>query len=465
MTGGLGSALGLIGAFFPPDLSLSYLGAALVPVVQTIAMAAGGMLIACLVGVPLAMVIGARLPGSGILYGALSAVRAVPDLTLAILCVIVVGLGPAAGMSALAVFYTAMVGKVFADLFRAADWRPLEALRATGASGLSVALFGLFPLTLNDLISMGCYSFECAVRAAVIVGAVGGGGLGTELVGTLNAFDYHRATTLIIILVLIVTALDSLSWWLRRNPRVILLFVPLGAAALWTYRPEMVALRHAASAIGAMFPPALPQGAINRLPRLFIETVFIAVAGTALAAALAIPLALASARNMVPVPVASAVRALLETLRAVPEVIWGLILVTLIGVGPIAGVFALGIHSAGVLGKLYAESCENVRLAPVQAIESTGAGRLAVAFFGIVPLASGAMAVHTLFRLEWNLRAATVVGMIGAGGIGQALYNAQQLFFYDQMMAYVLITWAMVMLSDALSARTRRHFGWAHVIG
>jgi phosphonate transport system permease protein len=74
------------------------------------------------------------------------------------------------------------------------------------------------------------------------------------------------------------------------------------------------------------------------------------------------------------------------------------------------------------------------------------------------------MAIHTLFRMEWNLRAATVLGMIGAGGIGQALYNAQQLFFYDQMMAYVLITWAIVMLSDALSDWTRHRLGWTLVM-
>lgn len=88
---------------------------------------------------------------------------------------------------------------------------------------------------------------------------------------------------------------------------------------------------------------------------------------------MAVPLALIAARNLVPVPVAVATRGLLETLRAVPGVIWGLVLVTVIGVGPDAGAFALGLHSAGVLGKLYAECCENVRRAPVNALEATGA--------------------------------------------------------------------------------------------
>jgi phosphonate transport system permease protein len=284
------------------------------------------------------------------------------------------------------------------------------------------------------------------------------------LIGTIAGFDYRRASTLIIVLVILVSALDSMSWLLRRHPRSILLLVPFCLAALWTWWPGAVTLRHAVTTIGGMFPPALPLSAIRELPRLLWETLYIAVAGTLLGATLAIPLAVLAARNLVPTPIAAAVRGVFETLRAVPEVIWGLVLVTIIGVGPNAGVVALGLHSTGVLGKLYAECCENVRRAPVQALEATGASRLAVACYAILPLASGPMAIHTLFRLEWNLRAATVVGMIGAGGIGQALYDAQQLFFYKQMMAYVFITWAIVMLSDAVSGWTRRRLRWAAVM-
>jgi phosphonate transport system permease protein len=456
--------LSLVANFFPPDLSTSYLAALFVPLLQTVGMAAGAMVVACGVGLPLAMLIGAQIRGARIIYAGLAAVRAIPDLTLAILCVVVVGIGPAAGMLALAIFYAAMIGKVFADLFLAADWRPIEALRSTGATRLMVAFYGLLPITISNLVSMGCYSFECAVRAAVIVGAVGGGGLGAELVGTIAAFDYQRATTLILLLILLVSALDSLSWVLRRHPHVILALLPFGLAALWTWRPETVTLHHAVETIGGMFPPSLPLSAIRQLPRLLLETVFIAGAGTLLAAAVALPLSIIAARNLVPVPIATATRVVLETLRAVPEVIWGLVLVTVIGVGPKAGVVALALHSAGVLGKLFAECFENVRRAPVQAVEATGASPLAVACYAIVPLASGPMAIHTLFRMEWNLRAATVVGMIGAGGIGQALYNAQQLFFYDQMMAYVLITWAIVMLFDALNDWTRHRLGWTLVM-
>jgi phosphonate transport system permease protein len=95
---------------------------------------------------------------------------------------------------------------------------------------------------------------------------------------------------------------------------------------------------------------------------------------------------------------------------------------------------------------------------PVIAMASTGGSTLSIAGFAVLPLAFAPMTIHTLFRFEWNMRAATIVGMIGAGAIGGALFNAQQLFFYRQMMAYVLITWAMIMITDAANVRLRKYW-------
>ncbi|MDP9104336.1 MAG: ABC transporter permease subunit, partial [Candidatus Eremiobacteraeota bacterium] len=158
-----------------------------------------------------------------------------------------------------------------------------------------------------------------------------------------------------------------------------------------------------------------------------------------------------------------AVRRALDVARAIPELVFGLILVVSVGIGPLAGAIALGLHSAGVLGKLYAESLENVPVAPIASLAATGARPLPIVAFGFLPLALGPLVVHTLFRLEWNVRAATVVGLIGAGGVGQALFQAQQLFFYRQMLAYVLVTWALVALSDWLGERLRVRLGWHFV--
>jgi phosphonate transport system permease protein len=207
-----------------------------------------------------------------------------------------------------------------------------------------------------------------------------------------------------------------------------------------------------------MLPPRLAPEDIRDVPQLVGQTLLIALGGTALAALLALPLGAASARNLAPPWVYIPMRRGLELLRAVPDLVWGLLLVTTVLAGPVAGLLAIALHGTGVFSKLYSESIENVQPGPVIALAATGAPKVAVATFGLLPLAFPPMAVLTLFRFEWNMRAATVMGIIGAGGIGQALFNAQQLFFYKKMVAYVIITWALVILVDLANAQLRKHW-------
>lgn len=461
---GLESVVSLLRQFFPPDFSFSYLKAESVPLFETLEIAAGAMFLALMIGLLFSLIIGARLPGSRALYALLTSFRSIPDLTLAILCVVLVGLGPAAGILALTLFYSAAVGKIFADLFASADPGPIEALHATGATRSMVAFYGLLPLRLKDLLTYSGYEFESAIRASVIVGAVGAGGIGTELVGSLNMTDYHRVTTLIIMLVALIASIDLLVLYVRKRPGSLLVLAAFGAAAAWHRWPHLMAVSHALQAFKTMVPPQLPAEALRELPTLIGETLLIAFGGTFLAVICAVPLAVAAARNISPVFISFPVRRMLEALRAVPEIVWGLILVGVAGLGPRVGILALGLHSAGSLGKLYAESLENVATEPVIAMASTGGSSLSIAGFAVLPLAFAPMTVHTLFRFEWNMRAATIVGMIGAGAIGGALFNAQQLFFYRQMMAYVLITWAMIMITDAANVRLRKYWRVSEVV-
>lgn len=444
--------------FFPPDLSPSYVWAQRIPLLQTVEIAAAGMFFALTIGLLLALIIGARLPGWRLLYSALVALRSIPDLTLAIVCVVIVGLGPGAGTLAIALYYGAAMGKVCGDLFISADPGPVESLSATGATSFTVAFYGLLPLRLKDLLTYGAYDFECAMRAAVIVGAVGAGGIGTELVGTINGTDYRRATTLILLLVALVAIFDKLASLIRKYPAFLLVFAAGGLFSAWDCRPQMFALAHTLDVLRRMWPPHLAPEQIRGLPALIGETLLIAFGGTTLAVLFAFPLGALAARNLAPTFLHVPVRRFLELLRAIPEVVWGLLLVCMAVIGPRAGIFALALHSTGVFGKLYAESIENVAPEPVIALAATGGPRIAVASFGLLPLAFPPMAIHTLFRFEWNIRAATIVGMIGAGGIGSALYNAQQLFFYDQMLAYVLITCALVILIDLANAQVRKRW-------
>lgn len=440
---------------FSPDFSAHYLTSLVVPVAQTIGMACAGMLLALIFGTPLAVIVATNAPGSRAISAALAALRAIPDLTLAILAVVLLGLGPAAGIAALWIFYTAMIGKVFAELLLAAPPAAVDALRATGAPRTSLAVFGMIPTMFGDLITFAMYSFECAMRAAIIVGAVGGGGLGTELVGTINALDYHRATTLIIVLVACIGAVDVFGMLVRRYPQAALALIPAGLITLWIDRPQLFALGHAVKTFGSMLPPQLNPQELAGLPFLLWQTAEIAFFGTALGAIIGFALALVAARGIVPIAIVVITRRILDTLRAIPEIIWGLLLVVSVGIGPLAGIFALGLHSGGVLGKLYSEAFENVNRSPVASIRATGAPMPSTLAFAIIPLALGPIAVNTLFRLEWNARAAAVVGMIGAGGLGQALFLAQQLFFYKTMAAYVAITWLIVLVFDTLGNRVR----------
>jgi phosphonate transport system permease protein len=456
------SPLALFAAFFPPDLRPSYLLALVHPVVETIGLAFGAMFLAFCVSLPLGVIAALNLRGARGLLLALGALRAVPDLTLAIICVILFGVSPGAGLAALAIYYTAGMAKMFADLLRTAPQAPLNALRAAGASRLQTALFGLLPLKRADLLAYGAYEFECALRASVIVGAVGGGGLGAELVGSLAAMDFPRVATQILVLVILAAGFDALAVRLRRQPRWLLALAPLGLIAAVAYSPRAASLGHALHTFGEMWPPVMTQQGWAALPKLIAETIWMAGAGTGGAVAVALIAGPACARNLSPVWLAWPMRRLMEVLRAVPEVVWGLLLIATAGIGPVAGAWALGLHSAGCLARLFADALENAPTAPQAAIAATGASRFKVFAFATAPLTLAPMAAHSLFRFEWNLRMATVLGVIGAGGVGQALYEAQQLFFYQQMLAYLIVTVVLVAAVDRASEGFRRRHRLLH---
>ncbi len=449
--------------FFPPDLTPHYLRAELPPVLETLEIAAAGMLLAITAGLSTGTWVGARLPGGTLLYGMLAVVRSFPDIVLALLSVVMFGVGSGPGVIALGVFYGAAVGKIYADLMLSAPRGPVEALEATGAGRLVSALYGLIPLRQKDLVSYGAFEFESAVRAAVIVGAVGGGGLGVELFGTINEFNYRRTLTLILMLIALIALLDQVARYVKKYPALLAIAIPAMAVALRYNWPDMVAFQHATEVYRKMLPPTLPGDDWKHVPVLVLQTLEIAFGGTLFALMGALPLALCGARNLSPAWLSIPARRLLEALRSVPEVVWGLIFVTASILGPPAGVAALALHCTGSLGRLFAETFENIAAEPVHAISATGASRLSTALFAFLPMALPTLAVHTLFRVEWNVRAAAVLGIIGAGGVGEALFHAMQLFFYRQMMAYILVTGLLVAAVDFLSSRSRKALGLGEV--
>ncbi len=184
-------------------------------------------------------------------------------------------------------------------------------------------------------------------------------------------------------------------------------------------------------------------------------TIQMALWGTALAIAAAIPLGLAAARNVSPIWIQQPVRRLLDILRSVPDLVVGAIFVAAIGLGPFAGVMALAVNTAGVLGKLFSEAVEAIEPGPVEGVRATGASRLHELAWGVVPQVAPLWTSYGLYRFESNARSATVLSLIGAGGIGQPLFDSINSFAFDQTSAIVIVIIVAVSAIDLISQAIR----------
>lgn len=190
-----------------------------------------------------------------------------------------------------------------------------------------------------------------------------------------------------------------------------------------------------------------------------LDSMTMSIAATALAVLLSVPLALLGARNTSPHPAIYWVaRLILNVLRSVPELIMAIVFVAAVGFGALPGALALGIHSAGMVGKFFAEAIEHAAEAPVEAARATGAGPAQVILHGILPQVLPQMADVTVYRWEYNFRASVVVGVVGAGGIGFELIAALRTLQYDEVAAILLVILATVTVVDALGGALRKRF-------
>jgi phosphonate transport system permease protein len=188
-----------------------------------------------------------------------------------------------------------------------------------------------------------------------------------------------------------------------------------------------------------------------------LVTVCIALWGTVLAAAIAVPLGLLGARNLTPHPVVYlAARRLMDVLRAVNEFVFALMFVTAVGLGPFAGMLALGLHTGGVLGKLLSETIEAIDPGQLEGVAAVGAGRVHVIAFGVVPQVMPNFLSYILLRFESDIRSASVIGMVGGGGIGFYLWDTIRAFNDREAATVILLIVAMVMCVDVVSSRIRR---------
>lgn len=220
--------------------------------------------------------------------------------------------------------------------------------------------------------------------------------------------------------------------------------------------------------LSAFFPPALHVDFLALLTKATLETLAIATAGTALAMLIAMPLAFVvsdalSVSRIGPGPgrtqrgaVRAAARLMMAGLRSIPEVVWALLLVRAFGLGPAAGVFAIGVTYGGMLGKVYAEILESGDARPARALLEAGSGRLAAFFYGMLPDSAQELVSYTIYRWECGVRAAVVMGLVGAGGLGQLLDQSMKMLNGGEVATLLAVFLLLVVLADAVSAALRK---------
>jgi len=257
-------------------------------------------------------------------------------------------------------------------------------------------------------------------------------------------------------------------WW---GAALVLLW-PLAVAT--EFRPwvlfEPANVKVSAQFIGSFFPPAAGLEFLGLVAREAWRTVAIATVGMTLALALAVPLTLVSTSALSisalsgrmarwPFFLRQLVRWLLVVLRSVPELVWALVFVRVVGLGPTAGVLAIALTYGGMLGKVYAEILESGEALPTQTLLRNGSGRLQALFYGLLPQNAAELTSYTVYRWECAIRSSVVLGFIGAGGLGQQLDASMKMFKGGEVATMLLVFMALVALADRVSAGLRRSLG------
>ena len=260
--------------------------------------------------------------------------------------------------------------------------------------------------------------------------------------------------------------------WLRR-----VLWTGVAIILLWPalvsteFRPwiffEASNLKVTGRFLADFFPPSLAPEFLSLVAREAWRTVAIATAGTFLALLLAIPLTLLSTNvlsvsslsgrmHAMPFFIRQGVRWLLIFLRSIPELIWALVFVRVVGLGPAAGVLAIGLTYAGMLGKVYGEILESGEREPSAALLRNGAGRIQTFFYSVLPGNASELTSYTIYRWECAIRASTVLGFVGAGGLGQQMDNSMRMFNGSEVATMLIVFMLLVGLADLVSTWMRR---------
>jgi len=503
-SGGIPTLMQIVEGLFHPDLSPDVLVLGFKSAWITLAYAVAGMSLAILyafvVGILASGVLTStktsKLVSKVFFRGVLGFTRSIHELIWAWLFVAAVGLSPYAAIFALAIPYGGILGRIFADMLNDVSEEPLKALKTSGASKLQALIYGYLPLVWADMVSYTMYRFECAIRSSAIMSFIGLGGLGYQIQLALQDLKYDRVWAYVFFLIGLVIFVDLWSNFVRRSLTErkkhrgfspgwrSVFFTLLLIIGSWVFIKtsenaqffELFSNRNIEAAkrffsgligIGVDHPAFLDGKSWDAALKLTLETLEMSIMAIGFATIAAIITVVPAARNIANGklvggkkwynwPLFGVVRLSYIFSRAVPELVWAMMIIFIFKPGLLPGAIALALHNFGILGKLWAEVIEDMDSRPIRNLATAGASKVEALFYGILPMVMPRFLTYILYRWEVIMRTTIVVGFVGAGGLGMDFKLAMSFFNYTQITLLLLCYMILVIIADFASESTRK---------
>ena len=463
--------------------------------IETIAMGLMATIFSTVLAVPVSFLaahnIMSRLPGGTVVYyiarTILNIVRAVDTIVWGLIVIVWVGLGTFAGVIALTIHSVAALGKLFSEEIEHIDPGPVEAVTATGANLIQTIRYAVIPQIIPSFLSYSLLRWDINMRSATVIGFVAGGGIGFFVIETvrLGGYQQYAAALWAVAVVIIIVDYVSAKWresLLNDQPQEeqtprrstwrtlrLAFYVILGVAAfLFCWNVAEISIR-------SLFNPGKNFGrllldfvSLDLSPKVLqivfqqmLVTVFQAMLATTLGALLAFPFSFLAAKNLTGrsrllIWLYYIARSVLNILRSIEALLYVVIFVFWVGIGPFAGMLALAITSFALIGKLFSEAIENIDTGPIEAVTATGADRLQTITFAILPQIVPPFVSYLIYQWDINIRMATIIGFAGGGGIGLTLTTFFGSLQYHKAGTVVLFIVVIVALMDFASAKLRQ---------
>ncbi|EAW36183.1 ABC transporter permease [Lyngbya sp. PCC 8106] len=520
--GGLTLVEQFLNAAFYPELSQEFLKLTLEASLKTLSFAVCGTFFSILIGLIGGLFsseiwwrsLSPHLLGTPWLFirSLLAIPRSIHEAIWGLFFVNIFGLDPLVAIFAIAIPFGTITAKVFSDILDETPRQALTALLSSGVSPLNAFLYTLFPQAFLNLLSYTFYRFECSIRSATLLGIIGAGGLGYQILLSLQSLRYHQVWTLLIALVILTGLTDLWSSTLRHRlgapSRLDLNILQLKTEQSYSkYSKNLELKKHHflsfftfsgyftlvlivfsfweinadfskllsprtwqlfVSILQEAFPPDFSQ--LQQLLILSQQTLALSILAIIIAGLGGILLSFPAANNF-SLPggifdfsqyksanflnfgtlIWSLSRLILLFFRAIPEPIWALIFLFILFPGILPGAIALGLHNLGILGRLMAEVTENLDPHPLRSLSGLGATRPQVFLYGVLPLTLPRFIAYILYRWEVCIRATVIVGLVGAGGLGRLLTEQLSSFDYRSIFATLIVFISLTLIVDFIS--------------